>query len=160
MRTRFTVLALAIALLWTAQATAGPPLVCRPIAIGNAASLPWDASAGWNGMVASYDSSRLVEDTLSILQPVPDVDVQMETLRRAAIYTSRDPRLADDLARRLFSQHAWFEAGYFVEAVREVAESYAMIHDPVQRAAWHLRAPPPYVAAVLNRSLNPATANR
>jgi hypothetical protein len=73
----------------------------------------------------------------------------METLRRAAIYSSRDPRLADEIASRLFVRKAWFDVGYFIEAVREASEAYAMIHDPAQRAAWQLRTPPPYVASLL-----------
>lgn len=150
MHKRFLILAALIALL-TATASAGPPLVCRPIDIGSAPSLPWNTAAGWNGMVAAYDVSHLVADTMAVLNSAPATDVQMETLRRAAIYSSRDPHQADDLARRLFARRAWFEAGYFVETVREVAESYVMIHDPAQRAAWRLRAVPPYIAAVLRR---------
>jgi hypothetical protein len=159
MHKRLLILAALVGLL-TAAASAGPPLVCRPLDIGTSASLPWDTTGGWNGMSASYDVSHLVGDTIVLLNSAPGPQVQMETLRRAAIYSSRDPRLADELAHRLFAERAWFEAGYFVEAVREVAQSYAMIHDPAQRAAWHLRTLPPYIAAVLNRSVDPVAANR
>lgn len=29
---------------------AGPPLICHPIEIGTARSLPWSAAKGWNGV--------------------------------------------------------------------------------------------------------------
>lgn len=138
--------------LTAVPAWAGPPLICHPVSIGAAASLPWRDDAGWNGMVSSYDTGSLVADTLALLARATTVDVRMETLRRAAIYSSRDPRLADQLAARLFEQRDWFDAGYFVEAVREAVEAYAMIHDPRQRAAWHLRATPPYIASMLTGS--------
>lgn len=141
--------------LWTGNASAGPPLVCHPIDIGSARSLPWNTVAGWNGMVRSYDVSRVAADTIALLGTAPETSVQMETLRRAAIYSSRDPQVADALARRLFAQHAWFQAGYFVEAVREAAEMYVTIQDPAQRAAWRLRTPPPYVARMLDRTADP-----
>src|SRR5690348_16163892 len=100
MKNRFLVLLGLIALLLGARAWAGPPLICHPADIGTAASLPWNASAGWNGMLTSYDVSHLVGDTLAVLHGTSAANVQMETLRRAAIYSSRDPRLADQLARR------------------------------------------------------------
>ena len=155
MHKRLTILAALVALL-TGTASAGPPLVCHPIDIGTARSLPWNVASGWNGMVVSYNVSQLVSDTIAVLDSMPDTAVQMETLRRAAIYSSRNPDTADELARRLFAQHAWFQAGYFVEAVREAAESYVMIHDPAQRAAWRLRTLPPYIAGVLKQHADPA----
>lgn len=141
--------ALALAAITAAPAVAGPPLICRPVAIGNAASLPWRDDNGWNGMVPSYNTAGLVGDTLTLLGPATPTEVQMETLRRAAIYSSRDPQLADQIASHLFARKAWFDVGYFIEAVREAAEVSAMIHDPAQQAAWHLRTPPPYIASLL-----------
>jgi len=136
--------------LLAAPALAGPPLICHPIAIGNAPSLPWNAEAAWNGMVAGYDTSRLAADTLAIVVSEAPVTVRMETLRRAAIYSSRDPRQADEIASRLFAQKAWFDVGFFIEAVKETGEAYAMARGPEERAAWRLRTPPPYVAALLS----------
>lgn len=138
-----------LAALLTAPAYAGPPLICHPVSIGDARSLPWDPNAGWNGMLASYDTAHLVDDTLALVVPQSPVEVRMETLRRAAIYTSRDPSLGDAIAKRLFARNAWFEAGFFIEAVRQAAQAYAMIHDPAARAAWHLHSPPPFVASAL-----------
>jgi hypothetical protein len=146
---RILIATLALASLCMAAAYAGPPLICRPLQIGTAQSLPWNDANGWNGMLPSYDTGRLVSDTLSLMTPATPVEVRMETLRRAAIYSSRNPRLADELAAQLFERKAWFEAGYFVEAVREATQAYAMLRDPSQKAAWHLRTVPPYIASRL-----------
>ena len=149
MNTKFLAAVFALATLTVVPAVAGPPLICRPVAIGDATSLPWRYGSGWNGMVPSYNTARLVGDTLALLAPKTITAVRMETLRRAAIYSSRDPRLADEIASRLFARKAWFDVGYFIEAVREATEVYATIEDPAQRAAWQLRAPPPYIASLL-----------
>jgi hypothetical protein len=100
-------------------------------------------------MMPSYNTASLAGDTLALLGSSTPAAVRMETLRRAAIYSSRDPRLADIIASRLFARKAWFEVGFFIEAVREATEVYAAIDDPAQKAAWHLRTPPPYVASLL-----------
>ena len=69
-------------------ALAGPPLVCFPLDVGNAASLPWAAAArGWNSPSATYDVRRLPDDTVALLDDKAPVIVRMETLRRAAIYS-------------------------------------------------------------------------
>jgi hypothetical protein len=111
-----------------APALAGPPLICHPIDIGNARSLPWNTqNPGWNGMLPDYNVSHLVQDTLTLLQPDTPVQVRMETLRRAAIYSSRNPALANALLARLMQRTrqaqtpALFDAGYFAEAVNEAA---------------------------------------
>src|SRR5260370_30291520 len=98
-------------------------------------------------MDSSYDFSHLSADTLKFLEPQTPVAVREETLRRAAIYSSRQNGLADRLssallARTLRNQNeptAWFDAGYFAEAVREAGVAYTMLHDPAQQAAWKLR---------------------
>ncbi|HLI97806.1 MAG TPA: hypothetical protein VKT72_17185 [Candidatus Baltobacteraceae bacterium] len=146
---KFLVAMVALTVLAALPAVAGPPLICHPVAIGNAASLPWRDGNGWNGMEASYNTANLTADTLALLGAGTPTEVRMETLRRAAIYSSRDPRLADEIASRLFARKDWFDVGYFIEAVREAGEVYATIHDPAQRAAWQLRSPPPYVASLL-----------
>ena len=66
-------------------ALAGPPLLCHPIEIGNAKSLPW-AGANWRDVKKDYDLNRLVEDTLALLQPNTPVLERMETIRRATVY--------------------------------------------------------------------------
>jgi len=80
-------LALSVCLIGDLQVVlAGPPLVCHPIQIGNARSLP--GGSGPFGTLASYDRTKLVEDVLDLLKPDMPVLVRMETLRRATLYAS------------------------------------------------------------------------
>lgn len=154
MFTRTTVLVLALGALTAIPALAGPPLICHAEPIGSAPSLPWQNSGGWNGMLPSYNVAHLVSDTLTLLHPGVTVPQRMETMRRAAIYSSRDPGLAMQIATRLLARAddpatpdtsravAYFDAGFFAEAVREAVEAYPMLHDPAQSSAWHLRSNP------------------
>lgn len=112
-----------------APALAWPPLL-RPLSsIGPAQSLPWRVTASWNGMDPSYDVSQLVSDTLNLLTPQTQTAVREETMRRAAIYSSRQPDIARQLSARLLARTqsrqndptAWFDAGYFAETVKEAA---------------------------------------
>ncbi len=113
-----------------AVAHAGPPLICFPLSIGEAASLPWGSGRGWNGSRPDYDRSRLAADTVGLLGPQTPVLVRMETLRRAAIYasTSADAgrALFDALRGRVAGASdrkadplAQFDLGYAVEAYRQ-----------------------------------------
>jgi hypothetical protein len=76
--------------LLPAAAQAGSPLVCFPMAIGDARSLAWGSGSGWNTPSPDYDRSHLADDTLHLLGPQTPVLVRMETLRRAVIYASTD----------------------------------------------------------------------
>jgi hypothetical protein len=119
--------------LVAAPAWAGPPLICHAIDIGAQHSLPWLTTDSWNGADPAYDVSRLTNDTLNLLGASTPVNVQMETLRRAAIYAGRTPGLADALTVRLLGRtlqsqasgkpdaNAWFDAGYFAETVHQGA---------------------------------------
>lgn len=113
----------------SAPAHAGPPLLCEPFDTGGAPSLPW--GNGWNQPAAHYGLDRLVEDTQRLLAPDTPIIARMETLRRAAIYASRDGVLLRELAARLEARipaaagrHAralaLFDAGYFRETLQEV----------------------------------------
>jgi hypothetical protein len=149
-----SLLTLAFALVVTAApALAGPPLVCHPIDIGTAQSLPWSSAPGWNGVLSSYDVARLGDDTASLLTAQTPVNVRRETLRRAAIYATRQAGLAEQLAARLIARAnaagdadpaAWFDAGYFVETIRQAAR-LAQILRPDQRIGWKLTADPTHV---------------
>jgi hypothetical protein len=122
-----------IALTAARPAVAGPPLVCFPFDIGTAASLPWDGSRGWKGMRADYDLKRVDADTLSLLMPSTPVIVRMETLRRAALYATLDVSAARALTSSLRARAnrpgtgggsnalALFDAGYFVETLKQTA---------------------------------------
>jgi hypothetical protein len=149
-------LPLAFALVVTAApALAGPPLICGPIDIGTAQSLPWSSAPGWNGALPSYDLTHLGDDTVSLLTPQTSVNVRRETLRRAAIYATRQTGLAESLAARLIaradashdvadSPAALFDAGYFVETIRQAARLGQVLR-PEQRTAWKLRTDPTHV---------------
>ncbi|MCC6165357.1 MAG: hypothetical protein IT182_18590 [Acidobacteria bacterium] len=136
--TRRVVLA-TTALLLTSPlpALAGPPLICHPFDIGTATSLPFgNTSEGWRGWqatLASYDTSRLVDDTLALLTPQTPVIVRMETLRRASAYSVDDAALASRLLRALAARSvtsptssaealASFDYGYLVETYRQLGD--------------------------------------
>lgn len=136
----FAVLLLLGVMTCRQQALAGPPLICHPFDIGNAKSLPWNASSDWRGIKSDYDSSRLVDDTLALLVPETPVIVRMETMRRAAMYaiwSQRDSEMrynlknanaARELLDRLLARtrtgkaEALFDAGYFAETWKNAAD--------------------------------------
>jgi len=97
------------------NALAGPPLICHPIEIGNAKSLPW-TGANWRDVKKDYDLNRLVADTLALLQPDTPVLARMETIRRATVYavwakrdsevgiTVKSNAVADELQAKLMER--------------------------------------------------------
>jgi len=113
-------------------ALAGPPLLCHPFEIGGARSLPW-GSGGWSQAQPQYNVAHLADDTATLLTPAMPVVVRMETLRRAAIYASRDRAVAAQLLTLLTERTrafdpttrkpdalAWLDAAYFTEALRQI----------------------------------------
>lgn len=148
----------AAALLASASALAGPPLICQPFEIGSARSLPWNGGSGWRGEDPAYKLSGLTEDTLALLAPGTPILVRMETMRRAAIYAATDTAAADTLTSRLMARTldaearrqpdalAWFDAGYFVESLRQATFVYRYdMLSPAERVAWKLRGPTPWL---------------
>jgi hypothetical protein len=121
-----------LALVSARPAFAGPPLLCHPFDIDGARSLPWTDPSSWTGERADYDVSRLVADTEKFLGPQTPVIVRMETLRRAAMYASRDAKVAEGLLMALTNRvHAsnraktadalaYFDAAYMIEAFRQI----------------------------------------
>ena len=119
-------------LIFARPALAGPPLLCHPFDISGAQSLPWGDAQSWTAERSDYDVSRLVADTEKLLVPGTPVIVRMETLRRAALYASRDPKVASNLLTTLTGKvHAsnrakspdalaYFDAAYIIEALRQV----------------------------------------
>ncbi|MFT3763175.1 MAG: hypothetical protein QM761_11360 [Pseudoxanthomonas sp.] len=117
------------ALLLAAPAFAGPPLLCHPFRTDGAPSLPWGGD-GWNQARADYDLDRLIADVDALLAPDTPVIARMETLRRAAIYASRDGAVLRGLAARLEARIAaaaadnralaLFDAGYFRETLQDI----------------------------------------
>lgn len=126
---RLAISIVVILLGFTTSAQAGPPLICHPIEIGTAKSLPW---VDWSRKASGgYDLKNLTRDTLAILDSDTPVLVRMETLRRATIYARQDSQIAKELLTRLHvraansdaSGHpealAWFDVGYLAEAYKQ-----------------------------------------
>jgi hypothetical protein len=136
---------LAVALAVAAPALAGPPLLCHPFAIGEAASLPWDGSAGWAQGRAGYDVRHVVADVDALLTPATPVIVRMETLRRATLYSSQDAKTAAALLEHVMDRVrkadaagrpdalAYLDAAYVSEAMREITQLG-------QSSEWRARA--------------------
>ena len=125
-----SLLAAALITIVATPALAGPPLVCFPYDIGTARSLPWDAQGhAWKGMRTDYRVSQLTGDTLALLTPTTPVIVRMETLRRAALYATKDPAIAQSLLATLLNRAkatgadslAALDAGYLVETYKQTA---------------------------------------
>src|SRR5262249_8295189 len=107
---------------------AGPPLICHTFSIGNDTSLPWGGDTDWNSTNPKYDTRNLAVDTLKLLASGKPLLTRMETLRRAAIYSSKDATAGLELANRLMARaltselrgesnsQALFDAGYFIES--------------------------------------------
>ena len=127
---RFAGSLLALLLMVAGVAFAGPPLVCHTFDIGSAKSLPW-ISHSWNLTgTESYDTSKLVSDTLAILAADPTVLVHMETLRRATLYARKNPAAARELLAKLTAGTKslqtgappalyYFDVGYLAETYKQ-----------------------------------------
>ena len=126
---RLAISIVAVLLGFTTFAQAGLPLICHPIEIGQAKSLPW---VEWNHRGSTdYNLRNLTRDTLTILESSTPVLVRMETLRRATIYARQDPQVAKELITRLQARAAnsdaaghwdalaWFDVGYLAEAYQQ-----------------------------------------
>jgi hypothetical protein len=118
-------------------ALAGPPLICETFNIGKDASLPWSANKdAWEAVDPNYKTANLATDTLKLLDTGLPLMARMETLRRATVYSSHDPAVGLELGTRLLaralaaevrgqaSSQPLFDAGYFVESMRQIAHIY------------------------------------
>jgi hypothetical protein len=135
---------LAVLVMLAAPVFAGPPLVCHPINIGSARSLPW-TSTSWNlSGNESYDVSHLVADTAVLLGSNTLVLVRMETIRRAALYSQNNATVARDLlagleARAASGAHdslAAFDYGYLIETYRQLEMAFRMSRGGNNRGDW------------------------
>lgn len=126
-RTRVAALAVACITLTAFSAglaPSGPPMVCLEVKIGEAKSLPLTTGA--------LSGERLTRETLALLEPETTALVRMETLRRALLQggddnatltrllTSLQARVLDQEARGRHDPLAWFDAGYFLAAWRQL----------------------------------------
>jgi len=117
-------------LLFASAVLAGPPLICHAFDIGDAKSLPW-VSHDWNLTGnEGYDTSKLANDTVAILEADSSVLVHMETLRRATLYARKDPVAAKQLFIRVTMGTkaaqptesralTYFDSGYLAEAYKQ-----------------------------------------
>ena len=131
-RSCLTSVAVLAALTIASPVFAGPPLLCHPFDIGTARSLPWDGTKAWFQGASGYNVSALLADTEGLLTPSTPVIVRMETLRRAAIYASRDRQVAERLLASLTERAraseangradalAFLDAAYVTGAFREI----------------------------------------
>jgi len=114
-------------------AVAGPPLICHTFSIGNDASLPAGSDkTSWNNPDPKYDTRTLAGDTLKLLDSGKPLLTRMETMRRAAVYSGRNPQAGLELASQLMARAlsaelrgqndslALFDAGYFVESMKQL----------------------------------------
>jgi hypothetical protein len=126
---RFAIGIAAIVVGFSTSALAGPPMICHPIAIGQAQTLP-PVDLNYRQGSGNYDLSKLTNDTLAILDSDTSVLVHMETLRRATIYARQDSVIAKQLLTRLdaraensdgkgFGALAWFDFGYLAETYKQ-----------------------------------------
>jgi hypothetical protein len=118
------------ALTLSLPASAGPPAICHTVDIGDAESLPWGTKSG--SPLRRYSKSKLVADTVRILERETDALVHMETLRRATLYCERDATLAAGLRQALMARVldaeaagksdplAWFDAGYLAHCYHQI----------------------------------------
>ena len=131
---------------------AGLPLICERLEIGNSKSLPWKNVNAWNGADPAYSLASLTTDTLAILTPAAPLPLRMETLRRAAIYAATDAAVIESLTARLLARVAdtsltanpkptqWFDAGYFVEALRQLGSVFRFyMLSPNEKSQWQIR---------------------
>ena len=147
------VAALSAAVIVHAPAAAGPPMICHPVEIGDAESLPWGAGAFDEDK--SYRVTRLADNTLEILVRDDSAMVHMETLRRAALYAENDPALATGLLARLMARAldaeaagkpdalAWLDAGYLAQCFDQLGVKTGLecgSADGITGYAWTLRA--------------------
>ncbi|MBI1896245.1 MAG: hypothetical protein HYZ57_02685 [Acidobacteria bacterium] len=116
------------------HAAAGPPMICHTYAIGNDTSLPWGTDKNsWSNPDPKYDVANLAADTLKLLDSGKPLLTRMETLRRAAVYSSKNTAAGLELASRLTARAlatevkgqnnslALFDAGYFVESMKQMS---------------------------------------
>lgn len=107
------------------------PLIEWPLATGEGASLPWGNPDVWNAVAPDCPVEQIAEKTLGLLGPETPLLVRMETLRRATVYSQRDPsvayRLLADLSLRVSVAEssgtpnvlAWVDLGYLVETLKQ-----------------------------------------
>ncbi|HWI16905.1 MAG TPA: hypothetical protein VNT81_04130 [Vicinamibacterales bacterium] len=122
-----SIAAAALVLMLATPALAGPPLICHPFQTEGGRLLTWGTGSGWNTPDRSYNLSRLVADTTAVLTADAPILTRMENIRRATIYATRDPQVANELLKAVIGRAlatstnsaAWFDAGYLIESYKQ-----------------------------------------
>ncbi len=135
----------------------GPPIMCFPIDIGDAKSLPWGASGDAFSTRGGYSKASLVQDTLTLLKTAESPLTRMETLRRAVAYIDRDKAMATELLAKLawialdaeaggespWRATAWLDAGFLAVCLDEMSVPIGWepgVSDGVTGYAWLKKA--------------------
>jgi hypothetical protein len=135
---------------------AGPPMICHPYITGNEPSLPWGSDKSvWSAVDPKYDTANLAVDTMKLLDSGLPMLTRMETLRRAAVYTSKNSAAGLDLVSRLIARAleaevkgqtnslALFDAGFFVESMKQLGQaSKTNVYITVDGYDWAKRSVP------------------
>src|SRR5687768_11178471 len=114
-------------LAFASPALAGPPLICHPFDTAGGALLEWGGGSGWNSPHPSYDVKKLPTEVARLLDADTPVLTRMENLRRATIYSMKDPAVAHQLLTVVMGRaltprsnaQAWFDAGYLIESYKQ-----------------------------------------
>jgi len=129
--------ALAVGLIVSLPAVAGPPLICHPFVVGAEPLLPWvEGTRNWHSPDSSYDVRELTADTLELLSADAPILARMENLRRATIYAAENPTVSAELLGAIVARTqgaspgsaaalAWFDAGYLIETYRQ----FGLVHE-------------------------------
>lgn len=150
MKTLLTLIVLAGAAL------AGPPMICHTYSIGNDTSLPWGSDKdSWNDPDPKYNVENLAADTIKLLDSGKPLLTRMETLRRAAVYSSKNSAAGQNLATRLLARALaaevkgqsdglpLFDAGYFIESMKQMAHiSKSSVFSGIDGYDWAKRSLP------------------
>jgi hypothetical protein len=114
------------------KALAGPPILCNPIDIAKANSIP--IGSGSMEPASGCSGSTAVDEALAILKGDASPLVRMETIRRATVYVMRDQSQAKNLLTRVMALEldaaasgndsnaatALFDAGFLAACLGEV----------------------------------------
>ncbi len=151
---------MAIVFTCATRLSAGPPLICHAIEIGQVQTLPW-VDLNYHKGDGSYNLQSLANDTIAILDSNPAVLVRMETLRRATLYARQDPQAAKELLTRLRARAteapsdalgalARFDFGYLAEAYKQWSgKGEPSPAAGVDGCAWVKRAIQEFAAALI-----------
>jgi hypothetical protein len=176
-------LAALVVVVAATSAMAGPPIVCNPIEIGKARTLPMGTGA--TECSSGYTAAKAADETVAILKTESSPLVHMETLRRATVYVAKDEAQARQLFSRVLGLGldaeaakdegrvalALFDAGFLAACFGEMgvdlgwkpglaegALGYGWIRAALERASGEERAEMEYGAALAAHPMDHTSA--